>query len=248
MEFSWVQVLVALGCHIDSTGSTEALIKGRLAEGRKMFAKLRPMLCCPTIPEEERIKAFYTTVASSVLWGAGCWSPSTNAQQLLSIQENRWLRSMLGGRKGQDVEWVAWLRATTRKAHGLRSRLSLPALWRRALAAMHGLAGHMARKKDVHPGAAAVSCRNAEWWEILKSTGIGTHDQSWKHQKKNWVRGFEHALSKILGLGWLDAAKKTLSQKLAERKMPFRQRSSAAMGRTQADQQEGHARMSGPSH
>ena len=86
MEFSWVQVLVALGCYIDSTGSTEALIKGRLEEGWKMFAKLRPMLCCPKIPEEERIKAFYTTVASCVLWGAGCWSPSTSGQQLLSIQ------------------------------------------------------------------------------------------------------------------------------------------------------------------
>ena len=133
---------MALGCHIDSTGSTEVLIKGRLAEGRKMFAKLRPMLCSPKIPEEERIMAFDTTVASSVLWGAGCWSPSTNAQQLLSIQENRWLRSMLGGRKGQDVEWVVWLRATKREAHVLRSKLSLPVLWHRALADMHGWAGH----------------------------------------------------------------------------------------------------------
>ena len=97
MEFKWVQVLVALGCHIDSTGSTETLIKGRLTEGRKLFAKLKPMLCCPKIPEEERLKAFYTTVALCVLWGAGCWCPFTNAQQLISIQENRWLRTMLGG-------------------------------------------------------------------------------------------------------------------------------------------------------
>ena len=67
MEFSWVQVLVTLGCHIDSIGSTETLIKGRLTEGRKMFAKLKPMLCCPKILEEERLKAFYTTVAHSVL-------------------------------------------------------------------------------------------------------------------------------------------------------------------------------------
>ena len=44
MSFKWVKVLVALGCHIDSTGSTETLIKGRLTEGRKMFAKLKPML------------------------------------------------------------------------------------------------------------------------------------------------------------------------------------------------------------
>ena len=104
MTFGWVQVLVALGCHIDSTGSTETLIKGRLTEGRKMFAKLKPMLCCPKIPEEERLKAFYTTVAICVLWGAGCWCPSTNAQQLISTQENRWLRIKLGGRKSPETD------------------------------------------------------------------------------------------------------------------------------------------------
>ena len=125
MEFKWVQVLVALKrCHIDSTGATETLIKGRLTEGRKMFAKLKPMLCCPKIPEEERLKAFYTTVALSVLWGAGCWCPSTNAQELISIQENRWLRTMQGGRKGPEVDWVIWMRETKRKAHARRSELN----------------------------------------------------------------------------------------------------------------------------
>ena len=166
-------------------------------------------LCCPKIPEEELIQAFYTTVASSVLWGSGCWSPSTRAQQLLSIQENRWLRCTLGGRKDQDVEWVDWFRATKRSAHALMSRLSLPALRHRALAAMHGWAGHVAWKEEAHPGVAAILWRNGEWWEIMKNAGTGAHDQSWRHQKNNSVRGFEHALSKIYGLGWWDAAKRS---------------------------------------
>ena len=212
LNFNWVQVLVALGCHIDSTGSTETLIKGRLTEGRKMFAKLKPMLCFSKIPENERLQAFYTTVAVCVLWGAGCWCPSTNAQQLLSIQENRWLRTMLGGRKDINVEWVVWLRETKRRAHELCSKLNLAALWHSALAAMHGWAGHMARKKEMHPGAAAISYTNVEWWEIMKSAGNGACDQSWRHHKKNWVRGFEHALSTVLGLGWWGEAKKTVAK------------------------------------
>ena len=56
MEFSWVRILVVLGCYMDGSGSTETQVKGRLEQGRKMFGKLRPMLCCPRIPEEERIK------------------------------------------------------------------------------------------------------------------------------------------------------------------------------------------------
>ena len=208
MSFKWVKVLVALGCHIDSTSSTETLIKGRLNEGRKMFAKLKPMLCCPKIPEEERLKAFYTTVALCVLWGSGCWCPSTNAQQLISIQENRWLRTMLGGRKNPETDWVIWMRETKRKAHARRSELNLPALWHRALAAMHGWAGHMARKQEPHPGAAVISYKNVEWWEIMKGAGLGARDQTWRHHK-NLFHGFEHALSAILGQGWWAEAKKS---------------------------------------
>ena len=122
-----------------------------------------------------------------MLWGAGCWFPSTDAQQLLSTQENRWLRTMLGGRKDHDVEWVIWLRETKRKAHVLRSKLNHSALWHRALAAMHGWVGHMARKNEMRPGAAVISYKNVEWLEIMKSAGIGDHDQTWRHHKKNWL-------------------------------------------------------------
>ena len=87
MEFSWVRILVVFGCYLDGSVSTETQVKGRLGQGRKMIGKLRPMLCCPRIPEEERIKTFYTTLASSVLWSSGCWIP-----------------------------WVDWFRTTKRSA------------------------------------------------------------------------------------------------------------------------------------
>ena len=182
-------------------------VKGRLGQGRKMFTKLRPMLCCPRIPEEERIKAFYTTVASSVMWSSGCWIPSTKTQQLISIQETRWLCCMLEGRKAQDVPWVDWFRMTKRSAQALRCKLNIPSLWHRALAAVYGWAGHVARKNSSHPGHAAIRWRNAEWWEIMKSTGAGSRDQTWRHRRRNWVRSFEYGLSKILGLNWWEAAK-----------------------------------------
>ena len=33
---------------------------------------------------------------------------------------------------------------------------------------MHGWAGHMARKKEMHPGAAAIEHKNVELWEIIE--------------------------------------------------------------------------------
>ena len=41
----------------------------------------------------------------------------------------------------------------------------------------------------------------------MKSTGAGARDQTWRHRRNNWVRSFEHVLSKILGLDWWEAAK-----------------------------------------
>ena len=98
-------------------------LRGCLGQGRKMFGKLRPMLCCPRIPEEERIKTFYNTVASSVLWCSGCWIPSTKTQQLISIWETSWLRCMLGGRKAQDVPWVDWFRTTKTLCAGVKMQV-----------------------------------------------------------------------------------------------------------------------------
>ena len=61
-----------------------------------------------------------------------------------------------GRRKAQDVPSVDWFRATKRSAQALRSRLNLPSLWHRALAAMHGWAGHVARKHASQNGHAAI--------------------------------------------------------------------------------------------
>ena len=110
---------------------------------------------------------------------------------------------MLGGRKAQDVEVGDWFRTTKRSAQALRCKFNLPSLWHRALAALYGWAGHVARKDGTHPGSAAIRWRSAEWWEIMKSTGAGAHD----HRRNNSVRGFEYVLSKILGLDWWEAAK-----------------------------------------
>ena len=211
MEFSWVSELLVLGCHLDGSGSTETLVQRRLEQGRKMFGKTRSLLSCHKIPEEERLRTFYSTVVPCVLWGSGCWVPSAKIQQLLSFQEDRWLRCMLGGRKTQDVARVDWFRTTKRVTHALRTKMNLPSLWHRALAAMYGWAGHVARKDDSHPGRAAILWRNARWWEIMKSIGAGSRHHSWRHRKRNWVRSFEHGLSKILGVDWWEVAKRDRS-------------------------------------
>ena len=35
----------------------------------------------------------------------------------------------------------------------------------------------------------------------MKSTGAGSPEQTWRHPKKNWVRGFENAVVKVCRQG-----------------------------------------------
>ena len=74
--------------------------------------------------------------------------------------------SWVGERPKRTSGWIGFL------PQNVRPTLSLLTLWHRALANMHGWAGHVARKEGTHPGVAAILWRNAEWREIMKSTGL----------------------------------------------------------------------------
>ena len=142
-----------------------------------MFNKMRPFLCCSQIPLEERIRGFYSTVGASVLWGAGCWAPSLRVQQLVSVQENRWLRCVLEGRKELDMEWVAWLRKAKRAAYSFRCRMKLPALWHRALAAIHGMGWALGAQQRAPPW-----CNSGL---LAQCIVVGTHESCRCHQLRS---------------------------------------------------------------
>ena len=137
MEFSWVRVLVVLGCYLDGSGSTATQIKGRLEQGRKCLGNC--VLCCVA-------RGFLRKNASNVLHhgcfkrlvGLGLLDSVDKSSTAHIISRKRWLRCMLRGRKSQDVLWVDWFRTTKRSAHALRCRLNHPSLWHRALAAVYG--------------------------------------------------------------------------------------------------------------
>ena len=116
---------------------------------------------------------------------------------------------ILGGTKESYVEWVEWLRETKRAAHSPRCRLGIPALWQKALAAVHGWARHLASKTNAHPRAAVVQWRNPERREIMKHTCLRSTDQTWRHQQNIWTQSFENALVKAHGVGWRTAAEAT---------------------------------------
>ena len=189
--FKHVDKFEVLGNMLDAYGSSDTLVAHRLQQARKVFGRLAGLLTSPDIPTRDRLRAFYTTVGASVLWCAGCWVPSCRIQQALSGQESRWLRRMTAPRRAPDQDWVEWLRTGKRYAHKLRIDEHLPALWHRAAAAVHGWAGHVARKPDGHPARDTILWRSAVWWRITQAVGAQTSDPGWRHPRQNWRAGWE---------------------------------------------------------
>ena len=149
----------------------------------------------------------YTAVGTGVLWGSGCWTPSVNVQHVVSPSRKTGgsAASWVEGRKAISSGWK-WLQEAKRAAHSSRgeSWAFQPCgtkRWRRSTV------GRDTWPAKQTPGAAAVQWRDAEWREIVKSTGSGSPDQNSRHTKKNWVRDFENVVVKICGTGWRAAAR-----------------------------------------
>ena len=195
-EFSLVHTL--RGCFFDGTGSTEAQVKGSLFAGAEDVQQT-PTLFVLSADSERRAQWWdFTPPSGPACCGVLAAGLRRRECNNWSIQENRWLRCIMGGRKESDIEWVVWLRETKRAAHSLRYKLGLPALWHRALAAIHfGQDTRLGRRSST--GATVVQWRNVEWWEVMKSAGASSSGQSWRHPKKNWVRGFESTLFNFCG-------------------------------------------------
>ena len=126
------------------------------------------------------------------------------------VWQNAILAELLKNSRGRTPENVL-LHGCAMRLVGLRLLDSVgkdsaaPFVSRKQVAALYagyGWAGHVARKDSSHPGHAAIKWRNVRWWEFMKSVGAGSRDHSWRHRRRNWVRSFEHGLSKILSINW----------------------------------------------
>ena len=97
--FKRVQKLQCLGVMVDFEGSTDTAATHRLAEGAKMWHKVRALLCDRRLPMVGRLAKLDSTVLSCVLHGAGGWSACKGTAVRLQRAEQRALREMLCGRK-----------------------------------------------------------------------------------------------------------------------------------------------------
>ena len=128
-------------------------------------------------------------------------------QQLLSAQETWWLRRTVCVRKRRDQEWIEYLRTGKRLAHTLRVEAVLPALWHRAAKAVHGWAGHLARREEGHPARDVVFWRSTTWWRMTQAVGAGSGSHTWRHPRRNWRPGWEKVLADTWTPDWWVAAR-----------------------------------------
>ena len=148
-------------------------------------------------------------------FGAGAWTFSKRTADILTTQENRWLRAIVGRERREEESWLRGLRRATREAQTLRAKLGEQSLPHRASGLTYGWWGHLARiqmgeLEAPEPTAASLvqSWRDERWWRTAQHVGPGSTSLSepWQHPFRNWPRGGEWVVARVLGESWKDAA------------------------------------------
>ena len=206
--FHRVDEMPALGVLLGRTGSTTRAVEHRVCAGFAHFYARRPQFTCRRVSLRKRILRVFSTVAKSVLWGAGGWTVSQPLLQRLETFGFTLLRRMLSlpGRPGEGfLEHMLRTPRAARQALNHASQRSLAVL---ALEHIHGWAGHVARLPKDAPVARALHFRCLTWWRPCQAT-LGSSDPTnrtgWKHSTPGYKTRWEEPLEK-LDAGWISRA------------------------------------------
>lgn len=186
--FQEVDVLVALGIALDSHGSSAAMLAHRTREAQKCWNRCRALLVNKTIPADERMRAFGSTVGASLLYGAGLWRLGPGLLGDLGRTERRWLRQMAGVSWRDGELWQQWAHRAGLAGTRLRRLAGLPSLSARAAAAVHGWHGHAARSGETTFAGAVLRWRGSRWWRTVQAVAEGPLPPGEAHPRRSWPR------------------------------------------------------------
>ena len=211
--FKEVQKLVALGVAIDNKGSTEAAVGHRVAMATRLWWGCKGFLTNKKVQIADRIRSFYNTVGSSLLFGSGGWTPSKALANNLGVREGLWIRQILGLQRRENEDWVGFWRRQYHRAHKARARAGLASFAHRQWMSHHGWLGHLCRLRETDKttlAAAAQKWKDTTWWRHAKAAGAVVHnwaDNTWRHKRPGRLcKRLEEELCDHYGDNWEDRA------------------------------------------
>ena len=107
------------------TDVTKAELEHRVALGWRKFWAMKRLLMNADISLPRRLKLFDAAIGSSVLYGAGSWTPRADETRFLTTAENGMLRRICGIRRRPDEPWHDWVRRASEEVVLGRARLQV---------------------------------------------------------------------------------------------------------------------------
>ena len=105
-----------LGTQFTLLGRCSAELRKRVAAGWGKFHSLWPLLGKRDGDLHKRLQLFDACVSKTVLWCSESWLITQKEKRLLQSTQNIMLRKIVGPRRGQNEDWISWVKRSTRKA------------------------------------------------------------------------------------------------------------------------------------
>ena len=107
---------LVLGTKLALCSMISAEMQHRISCSWNKFYALKKVLLHKDAPLLRRLRAFDTTIGSSLLWCCESWYLRTDERRLLQTARNSMLRRIVGVKRHPDDDWIAWVQRATRRA------------------------------------------------------------------------------------------------------------------------------------
>ena len=87
--------MTVLGVQVDGSASTDCFVEGRIAAASSHYWARKSQPTCRRIPLKDHLLWLYTTVFTTLLWGASAWSLTSALVKRLDTFELSLLRRFL---------------------------------------------------------------------------------------------------------------------------------------------------------
>ena len=211
MKVAGVEHMLALGVLLDRCGSTDTTISHRMAQADKVFYKHLKALANSNGGLEQRLRAFMSSSAATLLYNACGWHLTDHTLLRVKRWENHKIRKMYRLRRRPDEGKAGHMLRTGHKINTWFVNSNVQRSHQRALAMHHGWAAKLVDHVVGRGGRPLYHLLHSRclqhWHETCEGNSwIDPSNQSgWRHSRPGPQSHWEQLLAKVHGNAWWDS-------------------------------------------
>ena len=202
-----VETMSCPGVLLTPSGDSVAAVEHRITAGQQHYWARDAQFTCRAVPKRPRTGRLYSTVGSTILWGAGGWTLSRALLSRLETVELSLLRRVFAVPRRAEG-FVGYMKKSARVIRANLSAWGYPGLAVLVLSRLHGWARHLARLPRDLPISRVLRWRNLEWWRSVQQSMERADPGNvfkWRHNRPGCFPRWEESLERF-DSNWLHLA------------------------------------------